>query len=72
MSHTIYTLSNWQLIIYLFPNGTLKGNEYSLFLDSDSVAFKTKLDKLRRVSEYLADVLACYADTNVIVFVKGY
>lgn len=52
--------------------GTLKGDRYTVFLDVDSEGYMDRLARLRKVSEYLADAIACHSDSNGIVFIKSY
>jgi hypothetical protein len=60
----LYTVTNWHLIRYLWPNGTLIANTYSVYMGDES-ELQSKLDKLRRVSDYLADQVAVYANETI-------
>ena len=64
----IYTISNWHMVRYLWPNGTWHSNRYMLFMDTDSSEYMDKLAKLRTISPWLADQVAVYSDGNVCSF----
>lgn len=67
----IYTLHNWNIIKYLFPNGTSSGNTYTVYIDSGT-QLTNKLSRLRIVSPYLADLLAVRIDEGVIFERRGF
>ncbi len=67
---TIYTVSNWQLLMYMFPNGTHTSQGYAVSYAGIDVA--SRLNRLRLVSPYLADVLAVYSDETGVILSKGF
>lgn len=68
----VYTIANWHLITYLWPNGDYVNNDYIVFLDSDSDEYAAKLTKLRAVNSYLADEVAVWSDSNGVTFTPSF
>lgn len=64
----IYTVSNWRLVHWLWPNGDWYNNRYMVYMDTDSSEHMDKLAKLRAVSLWLADQVAVYSASNYIGF----
>ena len=68
----IYTQGNWNMLLHLWPNGATRGNTYTVWLDSDSAEYHSKLDRLRKHSEYMALIVHSYSECGVCVFTKGF
>lgn len=72
LKQPIYTKLNWQLITHLWPNGTLSRNSYTVWLDVDSNEYHSKLERLRKHSEYLAYIVHSYSECGVIQFTREF
>lgn len=73
MRQPIYTKSNWQLLTYLWPNGSSSPNgDYTVWLDSDSTSYICKLSVLRKHSEYLAYIVHSYSDCGMVIFTREF
>lgn len=72
MSQLIYTKANWAMLTYLWPNGSTRGNEYTVWLDVDSVGYESKLELLRKHSPYMACIVHSYSECGVVTFTKGF
>lgn len=73
MIYTIYTKANWAMLLYLWPNGSSSANgTYTVWLDSDSSEYHSKLSVLRKHSEYLALIVHSYSETGCLSITKGY
>ena len=71
MKISIYTKGNWLLLKCLFPKGTIsgaKGNEFVIYLDSESSEYERQITTIKKVSPYLAQVISSHADMNGIIF----
>ena len=69
----IYTKANWDMLMYLWPNGSTSANsDYTVWLDCESNEYYSKLDKLRKHSEYLALIVHSYSELGCLCITKGY
>lgn len=64
----LYSISNWHLVRYLWPNGTLAGDTYTVWLDPDSPEYADKLSKLRKVNSAIADTVHTFSDYGAVMF----